>query len=259
MAKIGAYEEDVLEAELTVSLLERKAELIQAAVNRREEVDLDAIERQLIEERNERLSQLEASDATASETIELSDDEQKELRVKYRAIVNAFHPQVNTDITDTQRELYEKALDAYKRQSLDAMRLIYDMLFDTAGLNSISVTLDDDPKTDDEIKSDILNISDALTSDYTLAAKLFTQFEPLQSDAVILNASGRYTAERQALDEEIKSIRGAFPFSAQAMLRSEQKTADYIAELKVRMKRSEADKERLNAKITEMLGAARHG
>ena len=47
----GAVEEPVLEAELEVSLLRRKVEMIQTALNRREPVDLAAIDARLQDER----------------------------------------------------------------------------------------------------------------------------------------------------------------------------------------------------------------
>lgn len=61
MQKIGVYEEQVLKAELEVNLTEKKKQLIQTAINRREPVDLEAIEKQLEEERKEQLGQLNQS------------------------------------------------------------------------------------------------------------------------------------------------------------------------------------------------------
>ena len=49
MQKIGMYEEQVLKLELEVFLQEKKKLMIQAAINRREPVDLEAIEKQLDE------------------------------------------------------------------------------------------------------------------------------------------------------------------------------------------------------------------
>ena len=54
MDVIGVYEEPVLQAELEVSLLRRKVELIQIAINRREPVDLIAIDTQLEKEKQEK-------------------------------------------------------------------------------------------------------------------------------------------------------------------------------------------------------------
>ena len=55
MQKIGVYEEKVLKAELEFNLAEKKKQLIQTSINRREPVDLEAIEKQLEEARNRTL------------------------------------------------------------------------------------------------------------------------------------------------------------------------------------------------------------
>ena len=55
MQKIGVYEEQVLKAELEFNLAEKKKQLIQTSINRREPVDLEAIEKQLEEARNRTL------------------------------------------------------------------------------------------------------------------------------------------------------------------------------------------------------------
>ena len=58
MEKIGFYEEKVLKEELELLLLEKKKQLIQAAINRRQPVDLEKIEKQLEEEKRKQLDQL---------------------------------------------------------------------------------------------------------------------------------------------------------------------------------------------------------
>ena len=36
---------------------------------------------------------------------------------------------MNPDLTEAQKELYQKAVEAYKMQDVEAMKLIYDQLF----------------------------------------------------------------------------------------------------------------------------------
>ena len=259
MAKIGSFEEEVLESELAASQLERKVELIQIAINRREPVDLDEIDRQLQAERSEKLSELEAADKTAGEFRELNDEEAKELQSKYRAIIHDFHPQVNSGITDTQRDLYEKALDAYKHRNIDAIRIIFDMLYDTSGLDDLLASTVAEDGWEESVKEAIQDISDALASDYALAGELYAYFSETETDAVLKSTSLRYAQQHDELEDEIMSLQNSFPFNTQDTLKSPRLTDEYLAELKVRLRQSEAKITELTHKIESMIGAARNG
>ena len=103
MQKIGMYEEQILKLELEVSLQEKKKLMIQAAINRREPVDLEAIEKQLDEERASQLNQLnETYKAGTHQNETLTVEEKEELQSLYKEIVREFHPQVRSDMTETE-------------------------------------------------------------------------------------------------------------------------------------------------------------
>ena len=106
MEAVGNFEEGVLNDELELSLLHRKAELIQIAINRREPIDLEAIDKELEREREERISAVENADLTLKEFPKLSEEELKNMQSQYHDITTEFHPAINTDITDAQKELY---------------------------------------------------------------------------------------------------------------------------------------------------------
>lgn len=100
MQKIGMYEEQALKLELEVSLQEQKKLMIQAAINRREPVDLEAIEKQLDEERANQLNRLnETYKAGTHQNETLTVEEKEELQCLYKDIVREFHPQVRSNMT----------------------------------------------------------------------------------------------------------------------------------------------------------------
>lgn len=255
MAKIGDYETSVLEIELDVAMLRLKIDLIQTALNRRESIDMTEIDRKVEEARNAQLAQLEYEDRTSQDNLPvLSQKELSELRDMYRSITRNFHPQMNPGITQTQRELYDMALDAYRRQNLEAMRLIYDMLYDTSGLN-VSISLEAiDSESSDTDKA--LEFADALGSDYSLAEKLYPGFAPTEQDGVLEGIRVRQNEMRSALEAEIAELSASFPFSALETIRNTKKTEEYLAELRVRYTRGEEDKASLEQKIQTMIGAA---
>ena len=252
MQKIGMYEEQVLKLELEVSLQEKKKQMIQAVINRREPIDLDAIEKQLEEERSNQLKRLnETYKAGEHEKERLTAEEKEELQNLYKEIVRVFHPQVNNEMTDMQKSLYQKALEAYKRQNLEELRLIYDMLFseDTDGLIETSEIVSEDTETE-EIKS----IAKELMEDYSLAAELYPCFEMLEEDAVLHSAKTKYEDMQAAIVAEIEGILNRFPFIAKETLRDGVKLKIYLDSLSGRMNSAKDRVDELKAEIAVMIG-----
>lgn len=211
MDAIGTVEESVLQAELEVSLLRRKAELIQIALNRRETVDLASIEAQLDAEKEEKIAAMEQADLTLNELPQLTAQQAQTLQGQYRAIIRNFQPAMNPDISDIQRELYQKALEAYKMQDAAAMQLIYDMLLAPLNMDGVlGVLLSEAVQQNDaaEERQELFHsIADELATDYTLAKELYRCFAPREEDHVIQNALESYKSQREEILAEIDRIR----------------------------------------------------
>ena len=259
METIGIYEESVLAAELEVSMLRRKVEMIQIAINRREPVDLEAIDTAIEAERAKVVSDVEAGDKTLHELPQLSEQEEHTLQRQHREITAAFHPAMNPDITEAQKKLYEKAQDAYRLQDVEAMKLIYDMLFAPADVSAVSVSPDRMPYGTAERREEYREIASAFSTDYKLAKQLYPFFMPLEEDSVIRSSLDGYDAQRRAVEEEIASIRAGFPFNAVATLNDKAKTEEYLAELRVRAKRCEIEKAELERQISTLTKGAVNG
>ena len=259
METIGVYEESVLAAELEVSMLRRKVEMIQIAINRREPVDLEAIDTAIEAERAQVVSDVEAGDKTLHELPQLSEQEEHTLQRQHREITAAFHPAMNPDITEAQKELYEKAQNAYRLQDVEAMKLIYDMLFAPVDVSTVSVSADRTPYDTAERREEYREIASALSTDYKLAKQLYPFFMPLEEDSVIRSSLDGYDAQRRAVEEEIASIQAGFPFNAVATLNNKAKTEEYLAELRVRAKRCEIEKAELERQISTLTEGAVNG
>lgn len=259
MEAIGNFEESVLEAELEVSLLRRKIELIQISINRHEPIDLQAIEAILIEERNQKVSELEAKDATLNDLPQLDESEKRTLQRLYREITDSFHPAINPDITDTQKELYEKAQEAYRTQDVEAMKLIYDMLFSPIDKSELGFEIHGANDSAEKRRNDYREFATALSTDYKLAKKLYSFFMPTEEDAVVRDSLEMYNAQRQIIEEEIANIRKGFPFNAVETLNDKNKTEEYLAELRLRAKQSETEKSQLEQRINELIEGVTNG
>lgn len=251
MDTIGVMEQPVLEAELELAMLQRKLELIQAAVNRREPIDMEKIEAVLAKERQERIAAVESTDMTLHELPQLAEEQLYTLQRQYREITASFHPAMNNDLTDTQRELYEKAMEAYKMQDAEAMKIIYDALFSPMDTDSVIASERHEP-TAEERRADYCLIASALTTDYLLAKKLYDQFVSLEEDRVVLDAIHMYDEQRRGVEAEIEKIRQSFPFNAAETMASREKTEEYLAELRLRAKRYERERAELEVKIAAL-------
>ena len=254
MQKIGMYEEQVLKLELEVSLQEKKKMLIQVAINRREPVDLEAIEKQLDEERANQLNRMNEifkADGHKNETCTV--EEKEELQKLYKEIVREFHPQVRNDMTEMERNLYEKALDAYKRQNLEELRLIYEMLFSSDD-EEISLGMPEIVSETTETEA-LKEIAKEMMEDYSLAAELYACFEPLEEDAVLYSRKTKYESMQADVITEIERIMNRFPFIAKATLRDEAKLKTYLDSLSGRMNSAKESLEELKSEIETMIGA----
>ena len=256
MVKIGTTEAEVLDAELNAKMLQRKLELIQIKRNRREPIDMAEIDQQIEAERKELLAQAEAADTAGQQLPQLTEEQQDELQKLYHKIVENFHPQVHPNLTDTEKALYEKAVEAYRSRNLDALRLIDEILFK----DNISIVLQASLSFADaeEDEQHAAALAEALTADYTLAKQLYPYFEPSQQDAVLRSAAERYTARREETENEIEQLRQTFPFTAQSTLSDPEKTKAYLEQLSLRKLRALDAQKTLTQKINSIMEELPH-
>lgn len=134
MLNLGSIEYRAYEAQCLSLRLKRKIELIQAKKNRQEKVIISAIEETLDTEFAEYQKRLDEqinkmNDALKRSKAEvLTDEENKELKKLYRKIVKALHPDINPDVSETQVNLFDNAVQAYKNGDLNTLRIICEMV-----------------------------------------------------------------------------------------------------------------------------------
>ena len=249
MHKIGIYEEQVLKAELELTLVEKKKQLIQTALNRREPIDLEEIENQLEEERKQQLGQLNENYKKDYVKSNLSEDERNELQKLYKEIVQDFHPEVHKELTDFQKKLYERAVVSYQKQQLEELRLVHEMLY-AKGEDGVSVELDIEVSVGD---GETGELAEQLMEDYSLAAEVYECFEPLEEEGILLSAKQQYEAREQGVWMEIEQIQTRFPFVAKETLESEELTNEYLKSLETRMSVCREQTAELNQQIAVML------
>lgn len=130
MLSVGGLEYKAYEVECAILRLKRKLELIQAKKNRQEKIVLSQIEAILDSEfaeyqarLNELIDKMNAALERSRGRI-LSDEESRELKKMYRAIVKALHPDLHPDLGQAKIQMFNNAVKAYELGDLSGLRII---------------------------------------------------------------------------------------------------------------------------------------
>ena len=249
MSKVSNYEKDVIVAELKCEMAEKKLKMIQAAVNRREPIDEAAIDAQLEKEYHKAIEDAEGKPPQGY--AELSEEKEAELQVIYRFIVNQFHPETNPTMTAMQRELFKKAQEAYRRRDLEALKLVYDMLLNSAVQGAEMELVMTDENEEEHVAVNHI--------DFGLASMIYSCFEKTADDAILIEETEDFRNRIINTENEISEMNDEFPFTAAEMLADPEKTKEYLNELEYRMHKAVSDKENLESRIKTLMESVKNG
>lgn len=256
MDKIGSFEETVIKEEIECELLQKKQQLIQATLNRREPVDEAAIDAEIDRQRQELFK--EAAGPTASlEYANLTDEQSDELQELYRDIVKNFHPQMHPELTLAHEELFKKAQDAYRRRDLNALKLIHETMTSSQG-DDISWDLLFELLAGTKIEEPAENEKAFDTkrdygTDYDLASLIYDAFEPTAEEIVVREEWERYKQLIANVMNDMEKVRLRFPHNAAEMLSVPEKVDAYKADLTRRLQNAQTECEHRKNKIRLMM------
>ncbi len=254
MDKVGTYEETVIKEEIECELLQKKQQMIQTAINRREPIDEAAIDAELENHRQQMLQEA-AGPAAPQEYAELSGEQSDELQELYRDIVKNFHPQMHPELTEAHRQLFQKAQEAYRRRDLAALKLVHEMLYSTQedGLAlELLLELLTGSKADEETEEESSPGRDYAT-DYSLASVIYSGFKPTAEEAAIQEEWTRYRQMTDSVMKEMDDMRLQFPYTASDMLSDPAKIEAYKEELAHRLRTATTERERRTKEIRAMI------
>lgn len=143
MLALGGIEYRMIELKNAALRLKRKAELIQAKLNRQEPISIEEIEKKLDKEFDVYTQFLNTEVDKITRALErnkcelLSEEETKELKKLYRSAMKSLHPDLNPDISKEKLALFHNAVEAYENGDLETLRIIETMVSDSP-LNEIS-------------------------------------------------------------------------------------------------------------------------
>ena len=124
---IGYKELECLENEIASRRLKRQIELLQAAINRQEEIDPEKVEQQLDDEFQEWYEKVETHYnklKEAQDRIEglMSDEDSAEFKKLYRQLVFKLHPDLNPNQSKDEINLWHRVQLAYQGGDLEELR-----------------------------------------------------------------------------------------------------------------------------------------
>ena len=138
LLSFGALEYKAYEIGVAIRRLKRKLEMIQARKNKQEKIIEDEIEKYLDAEFALYQENLDKQIEKMNAALErkkgeaLTDEEFKEIKKLYLAIVKALHPDLHPDFTDAKIKLFHNALAAYENGDLKELRIIHQMISEPA-------------------------------------------------------------------------------------------------------------------------------
>lgn len=254
MEQIGSFEETVIKEEIECELLQKKQQMIQTAINRREPIDEAKIDA-LIETYRQQMHEEAAGPCAPREYAELSEKESDELQELYREIVQDFHPEMHPELTEAHRQLFQKAQEAYRRRDLAALQLVHEMLFSTAengaALEALLELLLGNMK--ETVKEESVPQNREHVTDYSLAGEIYGFFRPTAKEAALREEQGRYRQRTDRVMTEMETMRMRFPYTAAEMLADSEKVEAYKMELEHRLHSAVQVRERKEKEIRAMI------
>lgn len=216
LRRFGALELKVYECWCDCLRAKRKAKMIRACRNRREQADETQIEaaldQELAEYREELTNRFRRVESVMErrEGLGLTQRGQKELKELYRQAVKALHPDLHPGEDQKRAQTLDQAMRAYRAGDLETLRTICDAL--EPAPEAAASTLDE-----------------------------------LRMEAKRLRAGIR------SFDEQLEEIKSKYPFSARVYLEDEAQGHAREAELKRQLQELRDRTARYEAEIARML------
>lgn len=202
---LGTLQLELLEKQTEVSRLNMKMMMIQAAINRNEKPDLDAIEADINKRLEVYYAQIKAKAKALDQAKEvlshlLPPDEVKKLKEVFRLLCKRLHPDLNPNQTDAEKDLFIKVKAAYDLQQLEVLQKI------------------------------LLSLKDP-------SANLYTYFTEDERDAQIMHLEQQIAS----LEDKIEELQQNFPFDIANWLFDENYIAQKQEEIKLQIQHCEED------------------
>ncbi|MGC9354281.1 MAG: J domain-containing protein [Mariniphaga sp.] len=129
LQKLGNLQLELLQKQTEVARLKMKMNLVQAAINRDEQPNLQAIENLVNAQMQDYYAQIEAQAAALNEAREvlshlISEEETAKLKEIFRVLCKKLHPDLNPNQTEEEKDLFVRVKSAYDLNQLAELQRI---------------------------------------------------------------------------------------------------------------------------------------
>lgn len=205
LEKLGHLQLELLEKQTEASRLKMKINLIQAAINRDEKPDLNAIELELNARLQSYYAQIQTQSAALNEAKMvlshlISEEETQKLKEVFRVLCKRLHPDLNPNQTEEEKDLFIKVKAAYDLQQISE-------------LQNILLYLDDSTKE----KLDLISSDEKIE-----------RIKQLENQVISLKL-------------KINQLKQSFPFHLEELIRDENYIVAKQEELRIQIKTIEKE------------------
>ena len=137
LLKFGIYEYELYKKELELNKLKFKLKLLQTEINHQNDIDLNEINKKVLDKYKEyeknlknSMNELENIIKHKDNYFELDEEDEKELKRIYKILIKKLHPDLNFHQENFKKELFIKVTNAYKNGDLEELKALYAMLPD---------------------------------------------------------------------------------------------------------------------------------
>lgn len=209
MLKFGKLEYEVMQLECQFRRIRAKLELIIAKRNHNQKIDLAEIDSILDDELEEFYKNLEKRLRDIEKAKmrllipKLSDEETKKIKSIYRKLIKRLHPDLNPNLNDFEKELFNRVVDCYEKGNLSELSII-DMMLKTEHETEIIDKDKEKQRLIDLIDQMNLKIK-SIKSDYpyTLKAVLVSEEKTKQRYNELHRAYDEYSEQIEIYKAEI--------------------------------------------------------
>lgn len=201
LEKLGRFQLELLQKQTEAARLKMKMNLIQAAINRDEQPDLQAIEAKLRVKLKSYYEQIEVQAKALDEAKKLlstllSEEESKKLKEIFRVLCKRLHPDLNPNLTDDEKDLFVRVKSAYELQNLAELQKILLYLNGSEKESITLVSADEKQKRIKNLEKNIAGLNDKI--------KLLKQNFPFNIEELILDEE-YISLKREEIASQIKT------------------------------------------------------
>jgi hypothetical protein len=219
-SKIGHWQVERLRVQLQVKALKLKIELVQASINRNEEIDINDVELAVAAELADaelRIMKEVTKVEYAQQLLSNLDTPERsnELRKLFRKLAKQLHPDVNSSLSEQQVELWHKILAAYNTgdvEKMKALEVVYENEITSAAKQLEDLSLDE----------------------------LATRVEVLKQGI-------------RCIEAEISKLRQEFPFNVEKQIKDEEWVNKELERIHAELEDLRSYEEELTAKYQQLI------